>query len=184
MDPTRFDHLVRAAATERGAATATGNDSPAHSGTLSRGSALKALGAALIGGLLGITAPPEDAEAKRRKRRKRKRRKPTPVPSVPTPVPAQATPKLLWATVERDGRLLRGSGAVSSKRTSDGSYRVYFNRDVEECAHVAQIQFFSALGEVYTHRSPAEPTSVIVLTYDTSQGPRAANKEFHLMVMC
>jgi hypothetical protein len=186
MDPTRFDDLVRGAALERGSASAPAVDSFA-AGTLGRGAALKALGAALMSGLLAVRALPQDAEAKPKRRRKRKKRKaapPRPAPSAPPATPEASAPKLLWASVDRDGRLVRGSGATSATRTSDGSYRVFFKRDVEECAHVVQIPYFSALGEAYPHRSAVDPTSVTVFTYDTSQGRIAANKDFHLMVMC
>lgn len=95
-------------------------------------------------------------------------------------------PKVMWATVDRGGQLVRGSGATSAKRTSEGSYQVYFEQDVNECAHVAQLPYFSAFGEAYTHPLATEPESIVVFTYDTgnSAGRYAANKDFHVVVTC
>ncbi len=90
----------------------------------------------------------------------------------------------MWATVDRGGQLARGSGATSAKRTSEGGYQVDFEQEVELCACTAQITYFAAFGEAYTHPSVVEPNSVIVFTYDTSQNRIALNKDFHLIVTC
>lgn len=158
---------------------------------LGRGTALKALGAALLGGLLGGGAESRAAGSKRRtKKRRQKRcqqRCPRQAKPKPTPKPAPPSgPKVMWAIVDRGGQLARGSGAISAKRTSEGSYRVYFEQKVDECAYVAQIPYFSAHGEVYTHPLASEPESIAVFTYDTgnSAGRLVANKDFHVVVTC
>ena len=56
-------------------------------GTLSRGSALRSVGAAILGGLLSIFALPRDAGA-------------------------QTVPQILWAKVKADGTLVNGSGEL------------------------------------------------------------------------
>jgi hypothetical protein len=145
-----------------------------------RGTALKALGAALIGGVLGGGARSQDAAAKPKKKRSKKCVQKCPKPSPPPP----AGPKVMWATVDRGGQLARGSGATSAKRTSEGGYQVYFEQEVETCAYTAQIPYFAAFGEAYTHPSAVEPNSVIVFTYDTGQNRIALNKDFHLIVTC
>lgn len=152
-------------------------------GRVGRSTALKALGAALIGGVLGGSARPQTSEAKQRtkKRSKNCARK---CPPKPRPTPPPAGPKVMWAMVDASGQLVRGSGVVSSKKMSTGAYQVFFEQDVEECAHVAQITYFSAPGEIYTHPNAVDPDSVILFTYDTAQTRRDADKTFHLVVTC
>lgn len=148
-----------------------------------RGTALKALGAVLIGGVLGGRTQSQVAAAKPKKKRSKKCAQKCPKQPKPTP-PPPAGPKVMWATVDRGGQLARGSGATSAKRTSEGGYQVYFEQEVEKCAYTAQITYFAAFGEAYTHPSAVEPNSVIVFTYDTSQNRIALNKDFHLIVTC
>src|SRR5699024_5883019 len=108
-------------------------------GRLGRSTALKALGAALIGGGLGGGAQPHSSEAKRRakKRRKKCTKKRPPKPAATPPPAPPSGPKVMWATVEQNGQLIRGSGAVSSQKMGTGGYKVFFEQDVKECAHVA-----------------------------------------------
>ena len=42
----------------------------------------------------------------------------------------------LWAVVNTDGTLARGSGVTSSASLGTGQYEVIFNRDVTSCAYV------------------------------------------------
>lgn len=151
-------------------------------GRFGRGTALKALGAALIGGVLGGGARPHATAAKpRTKKRTKKCTKKCPPKPNPTP---PAGPKVMWAIVDRGGQLARGSGATAVKKTAEGMYQVTFEQNVEACAYVAQLPYFSAFGEVYTHPNAVEPNSVTVFTYDTSQARLALNKDFHLIVTC
>jgi len=41
----------------------------------------------------------------------------------------------LWAVVESNGKLIRGSGVTNVARTSLGSYKVTFNRSVNACVY-------------------------------------------------
>jgi hypothetical protein len=45
----------------------------------------------------------------------------------------------LWAVVNFDGALVRGSGVTSSTKTSTGTYSVVFNRNVTGCAYVGSL---------------------------------------------
>jgi hypothetical protein len=47
------------------------------------------------------------------------------------------TQRLLWAVVESAGKIVRGSGTVSSQAFAPGVYEVIFNRDITKCAYIA-----------------------------------------------
>jgi hypothetical protein len=116
----------------------------------------------LMGALLSALALSRGAETKAKKRKRQQ--------------------KTLWAVVDSNGSLAFTRGATSARKLQgNGAYEVTFNRDVSECAKVAQISYFYEFGSASV---TAGSTSVTVFTYDTSGSRVAADKGFHLMVMC
>ena len=133
-------------------------------GTLSRSRALKAVFAALLGGVSGIFAlPSRDADA--------------------------ATRKLttLWAVVDRDGNLVRGKGAVKSEKLATGFYRVTFNRNVRGGAYIASVGWIFS-GEIGASGPdpgvPLELQRTQVWVQTRASGAMAADIPFHLLVKC
>jgi hypothetical protein len=125
--------------------------------------------ALLAGGLLSALALGQRADAKQKQKKSKPRKKPT-------------QPKLLWAVVDSGGTLAFGSGATAARKMQgNGTYEVTFDRDITECATIAQVTYLSGIGEVYVSTGG---TTAAVFTYDTQQNRVAANKSFHLMVMC
>ena len=134
-------------------------------GTLSRSKALKAVGAAILGGLLSIFAlPSRDADAARRR-----------------------LLKTLWAVVSINAdqtiTVTRSKGVTGSSKLGTGVYKIGFNRDVSGCASVAtidqsQVGFISAQLNSFV----ATERDVVVSTYD-SDGT-AAERPFQLVVHC
>ncbi len=92
----------------------------------------------------------------------------------------------IWAVVDQNGTLVRGSAAVNASNQSVGNYLVYFNQDVQNCS------FFGTVGT--TSFGQAEPgyitvagaainqNAVWVSTYNDS-GANVA-QAFHLSVEC
>jgi hypothetical protein len=134
-------------------------------GTLSRSKALKAVGAAILSGLLSIFAlPSRDADAARRR-----------------------LLKTLWAVVtinaDQTITVTRSKGAVSSSRLGTGVYKIGFNRKVNGCACVAtidqsQLGFIDAVANSFV----ATEREVVVSTYN-SDGT-AAERPFQVVVHC
>jgi hypothetical protein len=99
---------------------------------------------------------------------------------------------LMFAVVNSDGTLDRGSGARSVSQDGAGKYRVVFDRDVSECVYPATTGIpFSAsssggspLSEGVTHVASLAgvPEGVFVTTYDFAGN--LASRSFHLMVFC
>jgi hypothetical protein len=95
--------------------------------------------------------------------------------------------ELLWAVVRDDGTLVRDHGATHVTTAGTGNYRVFFNRNVRQCAYVATIGLPGASGT----ESPGEITVVgaavdvkaVFVTTDDSAGA-SAERGFHLMVNC
>lgn len=87
----------------------------------------------------------------------------------------------LWAVVNADGSLARGSGVVSVTRTGSGVYKVQFNRDITQCAWLATIRTAS-FGFVETELAGGTTTTVLVQTRDTENMP--TDRAFHLGVLC
>ncbi len=144
------------------------------SGTLSRSRALKAVFAAILGGVFSTFALPDYAEA-----RKRRRRALLP-PTSPSP------PTTLWAVVDADGTLVRGSGAVGSEKRATGFYLVTFNRDVSGCAYVASIGdvFGGEIGASETVPPPYETLNTQVWVQSHNSTGAMLDKRFHLVVNC
>jgi uncharacterized protein YceK len=134
-------------------------------GTISRGKALKSVGAAILGGVLSIFAlPSRDADAARRR-----------------------LLKTLWAVVQPTAgqtiTVTRSKGATGASKLDTGVYTVGFNRDVSGCASVAtidqsQVGFISAQANSFV----ATERDVVVSTYDTSGD--AADIPFQVVVHC
>jgi hypothetical protein len=125
---------------------------------------LKAVGAAILGGVLSIFAlPSRDADA------------------------ARTLLKTLWAVVNINAdqtiTVTRSKGVVLSKKLGTGVYKIGFNRDVSGCACVAtidqsQVGFISAQAGSFV----ATGRQVVVSTYD-SDGT-AADRPFQVVVHC
>jgi hypothetical protein len=134
-------------------------------GTLSRSKALKAVGAAILGGLLSIFAlPSRDAEGARRR-----------------------LLKTLWAVVninaDQSITVTRSKGVTGSSKLGTGVYKIGFNRNVSGCACVAtidqsQVGFISAQANSFV----ATKREVIVSTYENATTP--ADRPFQLVVHC
>ena len=99
----------------------------------------------------------------------------------------------LWATVERDGTLLRHSGALGSATVSGsndgGVFNVTFNRDVTACAYLATIEppaggdpLRSQIGQIAARQLTGTPNAVQVTTGNLLGVPAA--ERFHLAVLC
>ena len=133
--------------------------------TLSRSRALKAVFAAILGGVFSIFAlPSRDADATKR----------------------QLT--TLWAVVDKDGNLVRGKGAVKSEKISTGFYRVTFNRNVRGGAYIASIGWIFS-GEIgasgpVPNFGVGELQRTQVWVQTRASGAMAADIPFHLLVKC
>jgi hypothetical protein len=128
-------------------------------GVFSRGIAVKALAAGLLGGLARLVAAPvPDAEARKR----------------------QLT--TLWAVVESNATLRRGKGVVSVNRWGPtGEYAVTFNRDVSRCVYAATTTD-QAMGLI--NASSHFGDGVLVITGTAASTFTAANVPFNLVVQC
>ena len=94
---------------------------------------------------------------------------------------------LMSAVVNADGSLARGSGAVSSVRTTTGQYRVIFDRPIRDCTFTASgggaTPGLSYLTTANVWSLPNDESGVGVIT---SANTTAAdiNSGFHLLVFC
>jgi hypothetical protein len=99
-------------------------------------------------------------------------------------------PATLWAVVNLDGTLARGSSAVSSSQLGvDGQYEVVFNRDVSRCAYVASGGEATALGAddavVFTVAPRfGNANGVFIQEWDGVLGYDSYSSGFHLIVAC
>lgn len=104
--------------------------------------------------------------------------------------PGTAAPAPLWAVVNVDGTLARGSGVVSTTFADvDGVYWVEFNRDVSQCAYVAtagEATTFPADDAITFGVSPSDrsPNEVYLIEFDTILNQDAYSSGFHLIVIC
>lgn len=104
--------------------------------------------------------------------------------------PGPAAPTPLWAVVNVDGTLARGSGAVSSFASGvDGEYQVTFDRDVSQCAYVAgsgSADDFPADDALTfgVNIATGDPNSVWIIEYDAILGYDSYSYGFHLIVQC
>jgi hypothetical protein len=91
----------------------------------------------------------------------------------------------LWAVINSNGTLNRGSGVVSSANLggATGAYEVIFNRNVSACAYVATVfRVFLQAGGISTDLRGGNNNGVFV---ETTDGVGAlADRPFHLAVFC
>jgi hypothetical protein len=95
---------------------------------------------------------------------------------------------LMSATVDLDGTLVRGAGAVSSMNTGNtGDFVVQFNRDVRDCTYVASVGSpvspvgWTANAAASAPGNASGPDTVRVFISTNGAG---VNNPFHLLVVC
>lgn|SRR5215207_3109166 len=94
---------------------------------------------------------------------------------------------VIFAVVDSNGTLARGTGAVSAKRLDAGKYEVIFDRNVRTCGYTATIGLSGASGssppgEITTVGRVNNVNGVYVATYNSSGSP--SSRGFHLQVAC
>ena len=94
--------------------------------------------------------------------------------------PPGAPATTLWAVVDNDASLVRGSGVVSTSSTGTGGYEVIFNRAVNTCSFQATASQLP--GEVLVQPRIGVPAGVFVGTY--SSAGALTDRGFHLAVFC
>ncbi len=103
--------------------------------------------------------------------------------------PRTSTPTS-WAVVNLDGSLARGRDAVSSAQLGvDGQYEVVFNRDVSQCAYVANGGEATTIGPddaIVLTVAPREgnPSAVFIQEWDGVLARDSYSSGFHLVVTC
>jgi hypothetical protein len=110
------------------------------------------------------------------------------VAALAMPADAQAAPDdtfgmaMLAARVNSDGTLASGSGATAAFKTSPGSYRVDFDRDVSGCYYSANNSGYNA-SPLYAVTLPADgfPNRIWVLLFNNDG---FADGSFYLLVYC
>jgi hypothetical protein len=92
---------------------------------------------------------------------------------------------LMSAVVNQLGTLLRGVGAVSATRNSEGNYRVIFNREVlGKCTYVAMAEVGPMPGGAFVRvdETVSNVNSVLVLTRNANNDEE--DRAFELIVFC
>ncbi len=107
--------------------------------------------------------------------------------SVTFPNATTQTSAPLWAVVNSDGSLARGSGVTSSQAFSGGSYEVIFSLNVTGCAYIATLGLSGSFGvaspgEIGVVGRSGNANGVFISTRDSTGSGAAAG--FHLLVMC
>lgn len=99
---------------------------------------------------------------------------------------ARPAPQPMWAVVQTDGSLARGSAGVTSVYSGASFYTVTFPRDVTACAYSATLGHWStetpAGGEISVYSSLLGPKSVTAVARDSAGG--FSDRPFHLVVVC
>ena len=94
----------------------------------------------------------------------------------------------LWAVVESNGTLVRGSGVVSVKKNAGGRYDVTFDQNLTKCAFIATVgrPGFEGVEEGVADVAGAEETenAVFVETHGIPVELTAVAESFHLAVFC
>ena len=100
----------------------------------------------------------------------------------------------LWAVVDPDGKLIRGSGVTSTSQGEiKGVYRVVFNQDVSACAFIATPAIESGTDGDSSRPNPAETTvgplkentnGVIVVRASGEEPAEPASGAVHVAVFC
>jgi hypothetical protein len=94
----------------------------------------------------------------------------------------------LWAVVNSDGTLARGSSAATgASQLQTGTYEVDFNQDVTGCAYVATIGdprsiVIPPAGSVSVTGRYNNPNGLYIVTYDSSGA--AADRALFVTVFC
>lgn len=93
--------------------------------------------------------------------------------------------KSLFAVVNKNGTLARGTARVKSKRNGVGLYGVSFPGNISKCAFLATIGGSSTVAEqggtVKVNLSNVSPKAVAV---QTGSNGALADRGFHLLVAC
>ncbi len=97
------------------------------------------------------------------------------------------THEFLWAVINADGTLARGSRVVSADLIAGSQYEVIFNRNVTGCAYNAVVgtpgsSVFPAPGGAEVAGRSGKPNGVAIQTF-TPAGS-ADQRPFHLQVIC
>ena len=93
----------------------------------------------------------------------------------------------LWAVVEENGVLARGSGVTKADQINTGTYEVIFNQNVENCAFGSSLGDGETseaewIGNVATTRRGGQPDGIWVRTFNSAG--TGANLPFVLQVSC
>jgi hypothetical protein len=109
--------------------------------------------------------------------------------TVPSAIVAEGSTH--FSVVNNGGQQVRGRGTTSVARTGPGRYQVIFNRDVRSCAYFATIGSPTAAGppasgEIMVSSLASNVNGVDIRTNDGDDPApgNAANKPFHLVVLC
>lgn len=98
-----------------------------------------------------------------------------------TPAVAQGYPADYFAVINANGNTARSSGSFGSIRTAAGTYEVLFNREtLAACAYTASLA--GANPGAITIQAGNAPNKLTVRTFSNTGA--AANRGFHVMVMC
>lgn len=97
--------------------------------------------------------------------------------------PAGEAATKLFASINEAGALVRGSGVVSSERTTTGFYNVAFNKDIRQCVYVATVgnDTFSPVPAILS-TDPLTSTTVRVRSESNAGAPY--DRPFYLAVLC
>jgi hypothetical protein len=100
--------------------------------------------------------------------------------------PAAAPTTGFFAVVDLNGVLVRGKGAVSAQRLSEGNYEVIFNASIASCAFTGSVgnSGFSgfARGQISVQGRSGTNNGLFVST--SSSSGIVANRPFHVLVTC
>ena len=101
----------------------------------------------------------------------------------PAGAEASLTARHLWAVVNQNGTLARGSRVTAVTWLGTGRYEVTFDRNVTGCAYIATTRnaYSQALG-VYTASGHQSPKGVYIET--KNQGGGLTDGPFNLLVAC
>ncbi|MGY1695487.1 MULTISPECIES: hypothetical protein [unclassified Geodermatophilus] len=99
---------------------------------------------------------------------------------------AELAAGMLYAVVNGDGTLARGSGVASATKLFDGQYEVIFRRDVARGAFLSTIGLSadsgaSPPGEIIVNLRVGTTNGVFVMTFDSTG--KAEDRSFHLAVV-
>jgi hypothetical protein len=100
--------------------------------------------------------------------------------------PAGANATAIWALVNDDGTLLRGSHAVSSAAFGATERRVTFDQDVSQCAYSVTQQtsggFFDGQQNVY--QATSSSGAIVAVHVEQDGGAVSAQQNFSIVVTC